>query len=52
MRTEITDGKTTFNVTESLKDKSRKMIPDSDTYNEIDNQFALALSLTDKVSIS
>lgn len=35
-----------FNITESLKDNARKkVILDTDTYNEIDDQFALSLTL-------
>ncbi|MBQ7922958.1 MAG: nucleoside hydrolase [Clostridia bacterium] len=41
-----------FNVTESLKAKSRKkVILDTDTYNEIDDQFALSLALLSPIEI-
>jgi len=41
-----------FSVTESLRDnKKKKVILDTDTYNEIDDQFALALSLAAKERI-
>ncbi|MBQ7922957.1 MAG: nucleoside hydrolase [Clostridia bacterium] len=42
-----------FNITKSLKDNTiKKAILDTDTYNEIDDQFALALSLCAKERIN